>query len=87
VWREPWAECTVATSWTEVTAANGIRSLTEILSRGHPRKTADVLQLAAALRWGEGDSRNKGFVRLDNQPRRAAEYGGFDVLPEALEPG
>lgn len=75
-----------AISWTEVRATNDIRSLTEILSREHPRKTADVLQLAAALRWCEGDSRNEGFVCLDNQLRRAAEYEGFDVLPKTPEP-
>ncbi len=75
-----------AITWTEVKPTNDIRSLIEILSRDHPRKTADILQLAAALRWCEGDPHNKGFVCLDNQLRRAAEYEGFDVLPETLEP-
>jgi len=75
-----------AIGWTEVKPTNDIRSLTEILSRDHPRKTADLLQLAAALRWCEGDSLNKGFVCLDKQLRRAAESEGFDVLPETLEP-
>jgi predicted nucleic acid-binding protein len=75
-----------ASIWMEVKPTNGIRSLTEILSLNHPLKTADTLQLAAALRWCEGDPRNKGFVYLDNQLRRAAEYEGFDVLPETLEP-
>jgi predicted nucleic acid-binding protein len=75
-----------ASIWMEVKPTNGIRSLTEILSLNHPLMTADTLQLAAALRWCEGDPRNKGFVCLDNQLRRAAEYEGFDVLPETLEP-
>src|SRR5215210_8498341 len=66
-----------ASIWMEVKPTNGIRSLTEILSLNHPLKTADTLQLAAALRWCEGDPRNKGFVCLDNQLRRAAEYEGF----------
>lgn len=73
-------------AWTEVKPTNDIRSLIEILSRDHPRKTADVFQLAAAPRWCEGDPRSKGFVSLDNQRRRSAESEGFDVLPEALEP-
>ncbi len=76
----------LALTWTEVKPTNDIRSLIEILSRDHPRKTADLLQLAAALRWCEGDSLNKGFVCLDKQLRRAAESEGFDVLPETLEP-
>jgi hypothetical protein len=75
-----------ASIWMEVKPTNGIRSLTEILSLNHPLKTAGILQRAAALRWCEGDPRNKGFVCLDNQLRRAAEYEGFDVLPETLEP-
>ena len=76
-----------AMSWTEVKPTNDIRSLIEILSRDHPRKTADVFQLAAALRWCEGDPHNKGFVSLDNQLRRSAESEGFDLLPESLEVG
>lgn len=76
----------LAMSWTGVEPTNDIRSLTEILSRDHARKTADVLQLAAALRWCEGVSLNKGFVCLDNQLRRSAESEGFDVLPGASEP-
>ena len=76
----------LAMSWTEVKPTSGIRSLTEILSRDHARKTADILQLAAALRWCEGVSLSKGLVGLDNQLRRAAESEGFDVLPEAPEP-
>ena len=75
-----------ASTWTEVNPTNDIRSLISILSRDHLRKTADILQLAAALRWCEGDPLNKGFVCLDNQLRRAAEYEGFDVLPGTLEP-
>ncbi len=75
-----------AITWTGVKPTNDIRSLTEILSRDHPQKTADVFQLAAALRWCEGDPRNKGFVCLDKQLRRSAESDGFTVLPETLEP-
>ncbi len=74
-----------AITWTEVKPTNDIRSLTEILSRDHPRKAADIFQLAAALRWCEGDPRNKGFVCLDYQLRRSAEAEGFDVLPETME--
>lgn len=72
---------------TEISPTDNIRSLIEVLSLNHALKTADTLQLAAALRWCEGDPSNRGFVCLDNQLRRAAEYEGFAVLPETLEPG
>ena len=77
----------LAMSWTEVKPTSDIRSLTELLSQDHPRKTADILQLAAALRWCEGVPINKGFVCLDNQLRRPAGSEGFNVLPESLEVG
>ena len=77
----------LAMSWTEVKPTSDIRSLTELLSQDHPRKTADILQLAAALRWCEGVPINKGFVCLDNQLRRSAGSEGFNVLPESLEVG
>ena len=72
--------------WTEVDPEDDLRLLASLLSKELPLKTADALQLAAALRWCEGDLRDKGFVCLDNQLRRAAEYEGFDVLPDTLEP-
>ena len=76
-----------AITWTEVKPTSDTRLLIEILSRDHPRKTADVSQLAAALRWCEGDPRNKGFVSLDDQLRRSAGSEGFGVPPESLEVG
>jgi uncharacterized protein len=74
-----------ADSWTEVGPSYDIRSSAAILSRDHPLRAADALQLAAALRWCGGDTRGKGFVCLDNRLRRAARDEGFDVLPEVLE--
>ncbi|HET7272931.1 MAG TPA: hypothetical protein VFI90_17800, partial [Rubrobacter sp.] len=71
--------------WTEVNPTDNILSLIEVPSLDHTLQTADTLQLAAALRLCEGDPRDKGFVCLDNQPRRAAEYEGFDVLPDTSE--
>ena len=63
-----------------------MRLLASLLSRDHPLKTADALQLAAALRWCEGDTMNASFVCLDNRLRGAALDEGFNVLPETLEP-
>ena len=75
----------LAADWTEIDPEDDIRLLASLLSKDHPLKTADALQLAA-LRWCEGDTRNKVFVCLDERLRRAARDEGFDVLPETSEP-
>ncbi len=71
----------LATDWTDMEPADDMRLLASILSKAHPLKTADALQLAAALRWCEGDTASSGFVCLDDQLCRAAQDEGFDVLP------
>jgi predicted nucleic acid-binding protein len=72
----------LAESWVEVEPSDDLRLLASLLSRDHPLNAADALQLAAALRWCEGNTAGAGFVCLDNQLRRAASDEGFDVLPE-----
>ena len=76
----------LAADWTEIDPEDDMRLLASLLSKDHPLKTADALQLAAALRWCEGDTVGSGFVCLDGRLRRAAIDEGFDVLPERLEP-
>lgn len=75
----------IADAWTEVEPTDDIRLSAVILSQDYPLKTADALQISAALRWCEGDTAGVGFVCLDAQLRRAARDEGFDVLPESLE--
>ena len=69
-------------TWFEVEPTSELRLLASLLSRDHPLKAADTLQLAAALRWCEGETVGASFVCLDNRLRRAASDEGFDVLPE-----
>ena len=69
-------------TWFEIEPSSDLRLLASSLSRDYPLKAADALQLAAALRWCEGNTTGAGFVCLDNQLRRAALEEGFDVLPE-----
>lgn len=66
----------LASDWMEVEPMDDLRLLASILSKDHP------LQLAAALRWCEGDAAGKGFVCLDRTLCRAASDEGFDVSPE-----
>ena len=76
----------LAADWTEIEPEDDMRLLASLLTKDHPLKTADALQLAAALRWCEGDTMSASFVCLDHRLRRAALDEGFDSLPETLEP-
>jgi hypothetical protein len=75
-----------ADSWTRVEPIGGNRLSAAILSRDHPLKATDALQLAA-IRWCEGDTSSADFVCLDDWLRRAVRDEGFNVLPELSEVG
>jgi predicted nucleic acid-binding protein len=72
----------LTTDWQEVEPTSELRLLAMLVSKAHPLKAADALQLAAALRWCEGNTDGANFVCLDNRLCQAAENEGFDVLPE-----
>lgn len=72
-------------NWTEIRPTDELRILAALVSGEHPLKAADCLQLAAVLRWCEGDTNGAGFVCLDERLRRTAQNEGFDVLPEPNE--
>ena len=71
--------------WREVQPTNELRLLAMLVSNDHPLKAADCLQLAAALRWCEGNMDDASFVCLDSRLRQAAEDEGFDVLPKGIQ--
>ena len=75
----------LANNWLERCPTDDARLLAMLISKYHPLKAADALQIAAALRWCDGDTAGAGFVCLDAQLRRAAQDEGFAVLPESLE--
>lgn len=75
----------LARDWSEIEPENDLRLLAMLVSKSHPLKAADALQLAAALRWCEGETADAGFVCLDERLRRAAADEGFDVLPTPEE--
>jgi predicted nucleic acid-binding protein len=77
----------IAETWTEIPPTDDIPLLAALVSKQHPLKAADALQLAAALRWCEGDTSGTGFVCLDGRLRRAASWEGFCVLPMPYEEG
>ena len=71
----------LASRWHEVEPADALRSLAQRLLRTHPLRTADALQLAAALRSvPEGE-----FVCLDARLNAAAEKEALTVIfPEEV---
>ncbi len=75
----------LSVDWLEVEPAEGLRLLAMLVSKTHSLKAADCLQLAAALRWCEGNTDEAEFVCLDNRLHQSAEDEGFDVLPESVE--
>ncbi len=74
-------------NWSETQPNDEVRSLAALLSRQHPLKAADALQLAAALVWCGRDTEDREFVCLDGRLRQAASAEGFDVLLDLADEG
>lgn len=67
-------------SWHEVRPTEDVRALSLRLLRTHPLRSADALQLAAALSW-IGRPQGEVFVTYDARLGRAARLEGFRVVP------
>lgn len=74
----------LAAEWTEIQPGNRLREGAERALLLHPLRTADSLQLAAALIWADGRPSGRPFVCLDARLREAALKEGFTVLPERI---
>lgn len=72
-------------NWVEIEPEDDLRILAMLVSKDHPLKTADAFQLAAALRWCEGEPVDRDFICLDRRLHRAARDEGFHMLPGSLE--
>jgi hypothetical protein len=68
-------------NWAEIQPTDEVRVRAERLLFSHPLKTADAMQLAAALLWCGDDPRAAEFVCQDKRLRTAARREGFTVLP------
>jgi uncharacterized protein len=71
----------LADHWREIPPIDNVRLLAALLSKDHPLKAADALQLAAALRWCEGDTGGTGFVCLDGRLAPSSFMGGLRRAP------
>ena len=65
-------------SWHEVRPTEEVRALSLRLLRTHPLRTADALQLAAALSW-VGRPQGDVLVTYDERLATAARLEGFTV--------
>lgn len=70
----------LAQQWMEVTPSNTVRARAERLLRTHPLRTADALQLAAALLATNERPERMGFYGADKRLNEAAAKEGFQVF-------
>src|SRR5262245_62120959 len=71
----------IGQSWIEILPSDTVRNSAERLLAVHALRTADALQLAAALQWRQGDTADYSFICFDSQLREAAYREGFVLLP------
>jgi predicted nucleic acid-binding protein len=72
--------------WHEIEASEPLRRAALRLLRTHPLRSADALQLAAAVVASEGNPDSLGFVTLDARLADAADREGFRVIVPAAGP-
>lgn len=70
----------LAERWHEVQAGDRLRVTAKRLLRTHNLRTADALQLAAAVTLGAGDASRISFLTLDDRLRLAADKEGLHIL-------
>jgi uncharacterized protein len=66
--------------WVEVDPSTPLRLVAERLVRTHPLRSADALQLAAAIAAAEGSPSTLPFVTRDGRLADAATLEGFPVI-------
>jgi hypothetical protein len=69
----------LAASWNEVAPTDSVRTTAARLLRVHPLRSADALQLAAAVVVSAGQSADLPFLSLDERLNDAASREGFPV--------
>jgi predicted nucleic acid-binding protein len=70
----------LASAWQEVLATEAVRNTAQRLLRTHPLRSADSLQLAAAIVAAELEPGSLEFVCLDRHLNEAALREGFPVV-------
>ena len=70
----------ISLRWIEIYDAVAARVHAERIIMEHPLRTADALQLGAALVAADGDPQSLELVTLDRRLGEAARREGFPVL-------
>lgn len=70
----------VASRWIEIWDVDATRRHAQRIVMDHPLRTADALQLGAAIVAADGDPQSLELVTLDNRLAEAARREGFPVL-------
>ncbi len=70
----------LSNSWVEIQPADSIREMAKRLIRVHGLRSADSLQLAAALGACGNHPQNQNFLTGDQNLKRAAIKEGFSCL-------
>lgn len=65
--------------WLEVLPGESVREAAMRAVNRHPLKSADALQLGAALQWVEGRPVGEGFCTFDGRLAEAARREGFSL--------
>jgi predicted nucleic acid-binding protein len=68
-------------AWDEILPTEQVRSLAEDLPGSHAVRSADAVQLAAALVWCRERPKQRPLVCFDDRLRTAAAALGFSVRP------
>jgi len=71
----------IGDAWQEVLPSEAVRTAAQRLLRVHALRTADALQLAAAVVASEHEPASLPFVSMDQRLNDAATREGFHVLP------
>ena len=67
-------------SWHEIVPVEAVRILASDLLWNYSLRTADALQLAAALTWCNKQPHNRPFICFDDRLMSAARQVGFEVF-------
>jgi predicted nucleic acid-binding protein len=66
--------------WREILPGDSLRELAMRLLNAYELRSADSVQLAAALTWCQHRAARRVFVCADQRPSNAAKSEGFSVL-------
>jgi hypothetical protein len=69
----------LADAWFVIQPSGALKARATQLVDRHELRTADALQLAAALEWCEDIPRDRIFLTCDKRLRDAAALSGFDA--------